>query len=308
VQGRYATGLTVASFPLTAAFLAVTVANYRLAAFLGSLFMVAVLLTVAPRIKFLHRLPVFGAVRFAVDFRANGAVGVVVGDREEIVLAVPRESLPSTVLVEMLVRNLTNREIENVQFGYGCDVGHGMKACDGWGQPVTKGDRLPPTEGFDHASLIGRHITAREAPLFHLRMRVRQEGRYRAYMTLNATSFYRRVGGFFEFQVLETDTPSLRDRLAPIIDRAEALSQEESNTFGGEEAMRQALEDVTLEAHQLLLQIDSQEFVDRFNHAEPDYSGVRGGEEYLRTSAMAKAKVLYEIRSELGRQEAEAPR
>jgi len=303
MAGRYATGVTVAGFPLTAALLAVTAANYRLAAFLGLLFVVAVLLTVAPRIKYLHRLPIVGAVRLAVNFSANGAPGTQVDGREEVVLAVPRGSLPSTVLVEMAVLNLTNREIENVQFGYGCDVGHGMKACDGWGRPVTKGDRLPPREGFDQASLIGRHVTAREEPLFHLRMRVRRKGRYRVYMSINASSLFRAEGALFEFEVVETDTPSLRDRLAPLIDRTEAISHEGSDAFQGEEAMRRALMDVTFEAHHLLLQIDSQEFIERFSHAEPDYIGLKSGEEYLRASASAKAKVLYEIRQELGRQE-----
>ena len=303
MAGRYATGLTVASFPLTAALLAVTAANYRLAAFLASLFVIAVLLTAAPRIRYLHSLPIVGAVRLAVNFSANGAAGVEVDGREEVSLAVPRDSLPSTVLVEMAVLNLTNRETENVQFGFGCDVGHGMKACDGWGRPVTKGDRLPPREGFDQASLIGRHVNAREAPLFHLRMRVRKEGRYRAYMSMNASSLYRAEGALFEIEVVETDTPSLRDRLAPLIDRAEAISQEGSDAFQGEEAMRRSLVDVTFEAHHLLLQVDSQEFIERFTHAEPDYIGVQSGEEYLRAAALAKAKVLYEIRGQLGRQE-----
>ena len=300
---RYATGLTVASFPLTAALLAVTAANYRLAAPLGSLFLIAVLLTVAPKFKYLCKLPVFGAVRWAVDFRVNGVTGVEVDGHEEVVLAVPRNSLPSTVLVEMALRNLTNHEVDNVQFSLGADVGHGMRVCDGWGRPVSKGDPLPPREGFDLASLIGRHVTAREAPLFHLRMRIRREGQYRAFIAINAASFYRNMWALLEFEVIETDTPSLRDQLAPIIDRAEAISRAGSDAFSGDDGMRREVVDVTHDANHLLLQIDSQEFLDRFTNAEPDYVGVRSGDEYFRASALAKTKVLYEIRSELGLQE-----
>jgi hypothetical protein len=308
VGSRYATGLTVANFPLTAALLAVTAASYQLAAFMGSLFLIVVLLTVAPKVKYSHKLPVFGVVRFAVNFRVNGAACVEGDGQEEVVLAVPRGSLPSTVLIEMAVRNLTNREIENVQFSLGADVGHGMRICDGWGRSVSKGDLLPPGGGFDLASLIGRHVTAREAPLFHLRMRIREIGRYRAYITINAASFYRSEGALLEFDVIETDTPGLRDRLAPVIDRAESISNERSDAFGGEDGMRRALMAVTLEAHQLLLHTESQEFVDRFSNAEPDYSGVKNGDEYLRATALAKAKVLYELRSELGRREANSHR
>lgn len=283
--------------------LAVTAGSYGLATLFGSLFLIALLLTGAPRMHLLHRLPAFGAVRVAAVCTANGAAETEADGREEIVLAVPRGSLPSTVLVAIAVRNLTNREVENALFNFGFSVGNGMKRCDGWGVPVTKGDALPPSEGFDRAVIAGMQLTGNEEPLFHFRVRIREVGRYRAYISINSSSLFRSLIALSEIEVVETDSPTVRDQLAPVIDRAEAISKQGMDAFGGEDEMRRALMEVAVEAQDLLLKVGSQEFLDRFTNAEPDYIGLQGGDDYLRATAMAKTKVLYELRGELGRRE-----
>jgi hypothetical protein len=57
MSNRLAVGFTVAGFLLTAALLAISAGNVGLAIPLGILFVIAAVLTVAPKLPFIHAMP-----------------------------------------------------------------------------------------------------------------------------------------------------------------------------------------------------------------------------------------------------------
>jgi hypothetical protein len=303
MTNRFAAGIGIVSLPATAAMLAITAGNYGLAVPFGILALLSGLLTAAPKLWVLHKLPVFGAVQLDARFRANGASGLRDGNKSEIQISIPAGCFPSTILVEIDVRNLTGRQAEHVLVGICSDANHGMRLCDGWGVPVGKGDALPPENGLDRASIAGMRLNGHERPLFHFRMRVRRAGAYRAAIDISSPSLYGQFESVCEIKVIEVESPCLRDRLGPVIDQMETIAKHGADAFMGDSGMRRALMNGTFEAHAMLLETGSQEVIDRFDHADSDYVGVNSGERYFRSEATAKARALYEIRDALGRED-----
>ncbi|HMA26869.1 MAG TPA: hypothetical protein VKO62_04475, partial [Solirubrobacterales bacterium] len=91
MSNRFAAGFTIAGFPLTGAMLAVTAGNFILAAILMVPFVAICAATVAPRVRRLHQLPLVGAPRLTVGFRANGSVEFEGEEPREVSLEAPAD-------------------------------------------------------------------------------------------------------------------------------------------------------------------------------------------------------------------------
>lgn len=305
---RYAAGFTIASFPFTASLFALEAGTYLLAACLGCLFLLGSLLTLAPRIPGLRRLPVVGAVRLEVRFRANGSPSKQQG---EIVLEIADSShdLPQTILVEVEVRNLSRGDAEHVLFNMGTKTGCGMRHCDGWGDTQEKGERIPPISGFDRVAFPDLRFCGGNAAVLHLRLRARKPGTYPVFALINSGNLYRPIWRELAVRVVEHRDPGLRDRLSPIIEKAEAVARKGEDALLGDAQMRVAITELDGEAIDLLREVGDQDALDQYSNAEANYIGATSGEGYIRAMATAKARALIEIRDRLGRvEEAEVQR
>lgn len=293
MSDRFAAGFTIAGFPLTAALLAVTAGNYCLAAPLVLAFVVVLLLTVAPRLPLLHRLPGVGAPRLAAKFTANGFPDLRV-------VGLPDPLDPVSVLVRVQVYNPARVDVEHAMLNFAFPYGHGLRACDSWGEPDHRGMKMPPTQetpSFDYWAMDDLRFSGRNTRLFNFRVRLKDPGAYTIKLRIQSKDLFEEFIASEDLHMERSSPLSLRDQLGALIDKGERLRGQVPDVFSGD-ALRVETAALILAATILLGNSDHPELRDRLD-TDLDYSGEETGDDYYRVLIAARVQALYEVRDYL---------
>jgi hypothetical protein len=302
MSNRLAAGFTIAGFPLTAALLAITAGNYLLGAGLGLLFVAGSLLTVAPKLPLLHRLPVVGAPKITAGFKANGSVEFGgPPERPRVTLAVSRDAFPCSVFVQIGITNHSDQDVSAALINFGAPARHGLQICDGWGAARDAGQQMPPThEGFDYWAIDDYRLSGRDGRLLYFRFRVSEPGTYSIFASISSRALYRELNQWAEVEITaraETEL-CLRDRLGSLIDRGELLARQIPERYTGDSASRQAYLTWFIEVFNAFSEADPEREV--FQEVRADWPGDRSGDAFYLAELAAKVKYLYELRDLLG--------
>lgn len=240
MSNRLAAGFTIAGFPLTAALLAITAGNYLLGVGLGLLFVAGSLLTVAPKLPLLHRMPVVGAPKITAGFKANGSVefgGSL--ERPRVILAVARDAYPCSVFVQIGITNHSDQDVSAALINFGAPARHGLQVCDGWGAARDAGQQMPPTrEGFDYWAIDDYRLSGGDGRLLYFRFRVPKPGIYPIFVSISSRALYSELNQWAEIEIVERAEADLclRDRLGPLVDKGELLARQIPQRYTDDDA------------------------------------------------------------------------
>jgi hypothetical protein len=302
MSNRLAAGFTVAGFPLTAALLAISAGNFGLAIPLGALFVIAAVLTFAPKLPVVHVVPVVGAPKITARFKANGSVEF--HDREDrprVRLALPEDAFPGSVLVQIGVTNHSDQDVAHALMNFGAPVRMGLQACDAWGHPRDVGQQMPPThEGYDYWALDDYRLTGGDGRLIFFRFRASGPGIFPVYISISSRGLYRELTQWSEIEIVARPRSeiSLRDLIGPQIDRGELLARQIPDRFTGDPARLEYLA-WFLETFNVLS--DEERLRDEFQATKADWPGEQIGDEFYLAELRTKVKHLYDLRDFLGR-------
>lgn len=308
-MSRAGTGLTAATIPLVISLALFQESHVCLGIVFGSITGLVVIGTFAGVLPVMHRIPVIGAPRLSVALLANGSPDAVIG-----ISASPGDGQAHSVLIQVDVRNHSRPDLAHTLLDFYAPAGQGLQRCDHRGEPVSlqegRSRPEPPTLGLepmDNWHLGGLRLTGREERHFFFRMRADQPGGYRLKLRIRSSELYRELAFDCVLQVKELADLSTRDALSAVIDRGEALRDQIPEQCSGEAARQKACAFVT-EARAAVERGGQPTFLRRLDTAVLDYMGPKDGDEYLRALVTSKIRVLYDIRSQIGAEEARRTR
>lgn len=301
MSNRLAAGFTIAGFPLTAALLAITAGNYTLGVCLGLLFVVGSLLTLAPKLPLLHRMPIVGAPKVTAGFKANGSVEFGgPPERPRVILAAMRNAFPCSVFVQIGMTNHSGQDVSHALINFGAPARHGLQLCDGWGTTRDVGQQMPPThEGFDYWAIDNYRLSGGDGRLLYFRFRVPGPGVYPIFVSISSKALYCELNQWAEIEIAERPAADicLRDRLGPLIDKGELLARQIPERYTADDArvayvawfldVLNAFSETEFEQHD-------------FQEVKADWPGDRTGDAFYLAELAAKVKYLYELRDLLG--------
>ncbi len=251
--------------------------------------------TLAAYLPVLHKLPVVGAPRLSARLFANSA--------PDLKVTIPTPSSTGfgpqpSVLIRVNVKNDRRADVTYAMLNMCVPIGHGLRVCDGYGEPIDEGKRMPPTQEvnpFDYWSIDGLRFTGRNAKLFHFRIRVAELGEYPLKLRIQSNDFYEELvlDGTLVVSQANGDL-SPRDLLSRLIDEGETAFRSGSNTFQAK-SYEQAAANFVTDAI-LNVQRHFPEMVGRFDVAEQDYAGPSTGDDYYRALITSYVRTLYDIR------------
>jgi hypothetical protein len=292
-MSRVGTGLTAATLPLVIATAFAQAGKVVPAAVAGAVAGVIVLLTFAAYLPGLRRVPIVGAPRLEATFTANASPSLAV--------AIPGDREPHSVLIRAAIESKSRSDVEPALLNFAVPIGHGLRACDAWGEPNADGKRMPPTqepESFDYWMVDDLRFTAKNTRLFHFRMKVREAGEYEIKLRIRSKDMYDELVVPGRIRVTVSDDLGLRDRLGVVIDEGEALRDAHEDVFSaGEDSMRQQAAVFLLRALDALRKDDApQSLYDRLTNVDPNWNGPQTGNPFQRAQVAAWVRELYEIR------------
>lgn len=301
MSDRLAAGFTIAGFPLTASLLAITAGNFILAAVLGLAFVLAAVLTIAPRLPHLHKLPLVGAPRLTAGFKANGSVELHgPQERPQVTLAAPADQFPLSILVQVGITNHSDQDVTHALVNVGAPVGQSLAICDGWGRPRDLGQPMLPTHaGYDYWSIKDWRFTGRDGHLLYFRLSVREPGTYPIFATISSRSLYEELTEWAEIRVVEQEWEALelRDQIGALIDKGELIGGQMAAVYTGDR-LRTIYAAWYLEALNAMPEGDP--LWQSLEEAKANWPGPKSGNDFYVAESTAKLKRLYEIRDLLG--------
>jgi len=243
-----------------------------------------------------------GAPKITAGFKANGSVEFHgAEDRPRVLLAVPEDAFPCSVLVQIGIKNHSDQEVAHALMNFGAPVRMGLQACDPWGNQRDVGQQMPPThDGYDYWAIDDYRLTGGDGRLIFFRFRASGPGVFPVYVSINSRDLYRELTQWSEIEIVARPRSEvgLRDLIGPLIDRGELLARQIPDRYTGDPAR---CEYVAWFGEVINVLSGEERLRNDFQATKADWPGEQIGDEFHLAELRSKLKHLYDLRDFLGR-------
>jgi hypothetical protein len=290
--GREGTLTAIAALPAAASIAAATENEPAIAVIFGLTTALIVLAAFAPRLPYVHRLPLVGAPRLLAAATLDGRSDLRV---------TKREGTTRSALLQISLTNQTRwTTLENVWVNLLVPEPVLASCCDDTGTVIERGKWMPPTAHRlgDHEWALywadrGHTLDADLSHLLWFKLTFTDPGHYPLFLKVGSPSLYEP----FQFEreiVVEHGEPQLSDKLGELLDEGEVVIHQAETE--AEDALRRRAAAWFIAVRNTV----PEEYRSRLDREVP-YRGSKTGNDYLAAFTCARMGDLRQIQRELGR-------